>query len=54
MLNWILLMLLALHIPLQLGLYFWSSLLWFAWYVYGRFEMRARRNREPELAAAIP
>jgi hypothetical protein len=53
-LNWILLMLLALHIPLQLGLYFWSSLLWFAWYVYGRFEMRARRNREPELAAAIP
>jgi Glycosyltransferase family 87 len=54
LLNWILLMLLALHIPLQLGIYFWSSLLWFAWYVYGRFEMGARsRNREPELAAAI-
>src|ERR1700751_5793797 len=35
-LNWILLMLLALHIPLQLGLYFWSSLLWFSWFLYGR------------------
>lgn len=53
LLNWILLMLLALHIPLQLGIYFWSSLLWFAWYVYGRFETRTRTNQEPELAVSI-
>jgi hypothetical protein len=52
-LNWILLMLLALHIPLQLGIYFWSSLLWFAWYLFGRLEMGARGNRQPELVAAI-
>jgi len=52
-LNWILLMLLALHLPLQLGIYFWSSLLWFAWYLYGRIEMGARRNRQPELVGAI-
>jgi glycosyl transferase family 87 len=52
-LNWILLVLLALHIPLQLGFYFWSSLLWFAWYLYGRLEMGARGNRHTQLVAAI-
>jgi len=52
-LNWILLVLLALHIPLQLGFYFWSSLLWFAWYLYGRLEMGASGNRHTQLVAAI-
>ncbi|HXT26004.1 MAG TPA: glycosyltransferase family 87 protein [Candidatus Eisenbacteria bacterium] len=52
LLNWILLMLLALHVPLQLGIYFWSSLLWFAWYVYGCFAMDARRKRELHPAVA--
>src|SRR5262249_44029143 len=52
LLNWILLMPLALHIPLQIGIYFWSSLLWFAWYVYGRSRMRARVKAEAEFATA--
>jgi len=36
-LNWIMLMLLALQIPLQSGIYFWSSLLWCGWFFYGRW-----------------
>jgi hypothetical protein len=51
--NWILLMLLALHIPLQLGIYFWSSLLWFAWYVYGRFKLAAKKSIDLEPSAAM-
>ena len=36
MMNWLMLLLIASHIPLQTGIYFWSSLLWFGWYFYGR------------------
>ncbi len=36
LMNWLMLLLIASHIPLQTGIYFWSSLLWFGWYVYGR------------------
>jgi hypothetical protein len=35
LLNWIMLMLVALRIPLTIGIYFWSGTLWFAWYLYG-------------------
>src|SRR5205085_7338469 len=35
-LNWIMLLLVASQIPLQSGVYFWSSLLWLGWYFYGR------------------
>ena len=40
-LNGLLLLMLISKVPFQLGVYFWSSLVWFAWYVYGR-----RRTRE--------
>jgi Protein of unknown function (DUF2029). len=53
LLNRILLMLLALHIPLQLGIYFWSSSLWFAWYAYGRLQMKAKSNVALDPAAAL-
>jgi glycosyl transferase family 87 len=36
LLNWLMLLLIASHIPLQTGIYFWSSLLWCGWYFYGR------------------
>lgn len=51
LLNWILLMLLALHVPLQIGIYFWSSLLWFAWYIYGRARLAARSKTEAKMAS---
>ncbi|HET8965878.1 MAG TPA: glycosyltransferase 87 family protein [Candidatus Acidoferrum sp.] len=53
LLNWALLMLLALHIPLQLGIYFWSSLLWFAWYAFGRLQMKAKSKAALDPAAAL-
>jgi hypothetical protein len=53
LLNWALLMLLALHIPLQLGIYFWSSLLWFAWYAFGRLQMTAKSKAALDPAAAL-
>jgi glycosyl transferase family 87 len=40
-LNWIMLLLLALQVPLQSGIYFWSSLLWCAWYFYGQYRLPA-------------
>ena len=40
-LNWLMLLLIASHIPLQSGIYFWSSLLWFGWYWYGRGRLAA-------------
>jgi len=40
-LNGLLLLMLISKVPFQLGVYFWSSLVWFAWYAYGR-----RRTRE--------
>jgi hypothetical protein len=40
-LKWMMLLLIASHIPLQSGIYFWSSLLWCAWYFYGRHRLSA-------------
>ena len=48
-LNWLMLMLVAAKIPLQSGIYFWSSLLWCAWYFYGR--RRAVANLRAEAAS---
>ena len=47
-LNWMMLLLIASKIPLQSGIYFWSSLLWFAWYFYGRHRLAV--NLKAELA----
>jgi hypothetical protein len=44
------LLLVASQIPLQSGIYFWSSLLWFGWYLYGRH--RGAGNPEAETAIA--
>jgi hypothetical protein len=40
-LKWMMLLLIASHTPLQLGIYFWSSLLWCALYFYGRHRLSA-------------
>jgi hypothetical protein len=39
-LNALLLGLLIARVPFATGVYFWSSLVWFAWYVYGRRQLR--------------
>jgi len=39
-LNALLLGLLIAKVPFATGVYFWSSLVWFAWYVYGRRQLR--------------
>ena len=46
LMNWLMLLLIASHIPLQTGIYFWSSLLWCGWYFFGRHRLRASA-REP-------
>jgi len=43
LLNWLMLLLIASHIPLQSGIYFWSSLLWCGWYCYGRYRLSANQ-----------
>jgi len=43
LLNWLMLLLIASHIPLQSGIYFWSSLLWCGWYWYGRYRLSANQ-----------
>jgi len=40
-LNWMMPLLIASHITLQSGIYFWSSLLWCAWYFYRRHRLSA-------------
>ena len=40
-LNWMMLFLIASHVSLQSGIYFWSNLLWCAWYFYGRRRLSA-------------
>ena len=50
-LNWIMLLLVASQIPLQSGIYFWSSLLWLAWYFYGRHHCLASYKAQ---AAQVP
>jgi hypothetical protein len=41
-LNGLLLLILSAKVPFSTGIYFWSSLLWFAWYVFG--QRRCRRS----------
>ena len=40
-LNWMMLIMVASEIPLQTGIYFWSSLLWGGWYFLGRRRLAA-------------
>jgi Glycosyltransferase family 87 len=47
LLNWMMLLLVASQIPLQSGIYFWSSLLWCAWYSYGRHRLSANLAAQP-------
>jgi hypothetical protein len=43
-LNGLLLLILSAKIPFATGIYFWSSLVWFAWYMYGQKHCRRSRN----------
>jgi len=49
-LNGLLLLILAAKIPFSTGIYFWSSLVWFGWYAYGRSRRRAALKRQPDAA----
>jgi hypothetical protein len=52
-LNGLLLLILSSKVPFSTGIYFWSSLVWFLWYVYGRSRSRAQFSRpQAELPAA--
>ena len=51
-LNWIMLLLVAAQVPLQSGIYFWSSLLWVAWYFYGRRHCSASYKAQAAQATA--
>jgi hypothetical protein len=53
LLNWLMLLLIASHIPLQSGIYFWSSLLWAAWYFYGRQRPSANYQAQATQLPAI-
>jgi hypothetical protein len=53
LLNWMMLLLLASMIPLQSGIYFWSSLLWSAWYFYGRRQCSASYQAQAAQAPAV-
>ena len=44
-LDGLLLLILAAKIPFSGGIYFWSSLLWFAWYMYGQKHCRRRTSQ---------
>ena len=48
-LNWMMLLLIASKIPL----YFWSSLLWFAWYFYGRHRLAVYLKAKPAQVPAV-
>ena len=52
-LNWMMLLLVASQIPLQSGIYFWSSLLWCAWYFYGRHRSSAGCKAQPAQVPAV-
>ena len=51
-LNGLLLLILVFKIPFTTGIYFWSSLVWFAWYFYGR-SFVTTRERVGESESAI-
>jgi hypothetical protein len=53
LLNWLMLLLAASQIPLQSGIYFWSSLLWLAWYFYGRHRLSANLKAQAAHAPAF-
>jgi hypothetical protein len=42
-------LMLAFRVPLQSGLYFWSSLLWASWCLYGY----SRRTASPKLGLVL-
>jgi hypothetical protein len=44
-LDGLLLLILAAKIPFSGGIYFWSSLVWFAWYMYGQKHCRQRTSQ---------
>jgi hypothetical protein len=44
-LNGLLLLILWFKIPFATGIYFWSSVVWFAWYVYGRNSVRTQHPK---------
>ena len=44
-LDGLLLLILAAKIPFSGGIYFWSSLVWFAWYMYGQRHCRKRTSQ---------
>jgi len=44
-LDGLLLLILATKIPFSGGIYFWSSLVWFAWYMYGQKHCRQRTSQ---------
>ena len=48
--NGLLLLILRSKIPFATGIYFWSSLVWFSWYLYAR--QRAIRLSVPETGSA--
>ncbi len=52
-LNSVMLLLLISKVPLQSGIYFWSSLLWFVWYFYGRSRLRAAFKAQPKEVPAV-
>lgn len=45
-LDGLLLLILAAKIPFSGGIYFWSSLVWFAWYIFGRKHCRQRVDND--------
>jgi hypothetical protein len=44
-LDLLLLLIVAFQIPPATGIYFWSSLVWFCWYLYARSSSKAERDR---------
>jgi len=51
-LNGLLLLILAAKVPFATGIYFWSSLVWFLWYVYAR-RFRATGKVSSEARSAV-
>ena len=45
-LNALLLLILWFKIPFSTGIYFWSSLVWFAWYLYGKSFSKQKASRQ--------
>jgi len=49
LLNALLLLILKAKIPFATGIYFWSSMVWFAWYLYGWRRLAAFEKHDPIL-----